>query len=68
MFAESGEVKAATVGRDKKTEASQRYGFVDMPVKSEAQAASEASRGEAGRGAATGASIEARGMILIRRQ
>ncbi len=46
MFAEFGEVKAATIGRDKKTDASQGYGFVEMPVKSEGRAAIEALRGK----------------------
>jgi RNA recognition motif-containing protein len=46
MFAEFGRVAAATVNRDKKTGQSQRYGFVDMPVKSEGRAAIEALRGK----------------------
>jgi RNA recognition motif-containing protein len=46
MFTEFGRVSAATVGRDKKTGQSQRYGFVDMPVKSEGRAAIEALRGK----------------------
>jgi RNA recognition motif-containing protein len=46
MFAPYGEVKAATVGKDKKTGEPQGYGFVDMPVKSEGRAAIEALRGK----------------------
>lgn len=46
LFAPHGTVKAATIGRDKKTDESQGYGFVEMPVKSEARAAIEALRGK----------------------
>lgn len=46
MFEPFGKVTAATVGRDKKTEESQGYGFVEMPVKSEARAAIDALRGK----------------------
>jgi|DewCreStandDraft_4_1066084.scaffolds.fasta_scaffold271619_1 RNA recognition motif-containing protein len=46
MFAAYGTVRAATVGRNKKTQESEGYGFVDMPVKSEARAAIEALRGK----------------------
>jgi RNA recognition motif-containing protein len=45
LFAAHGEVRVATIGRDKKTGESQGYGFVEMPVKSEARAAIEALRG-----------------------
>ncbi len=46
LFEPHGAVKAATVGRDKKTGTSQGYGFVEMVVKSEARAAIEALRGK----------------------
>lgn len=46
MFAAFGKVTAATVGRDKKTQESQGYGFVEMPVKSEARAAIDGLRGK----------------------
>jgi RNA recognition motif-containing protein len=46
MFEQHGSVKAATVGKDKKTGESQGYGFVEMPVKSEARSAIEALRGK----------------------
>lgn len=46
MFEAFGTVLAATVGRDKKTGASEGYGFVEMPAKSEARAAIEALRGK----------------------
>jgi RNA recognition motif-containing protein len=46
LFAAHGTVKKATVGRDKKTGESQGYGFVEMPVKSEARVAIEALRGQ----------------------
>jgi RNA recognition motif-containing protein len=46
LFEEFGAVSAATIGRDKKTEKSQGYGFVEMPSKSEARAAIEALRGK----------------------
>lgn len=45
LFAAHGEVRVATIGRDKKTGESQGYGFVEMSVKSEARAAIEALRG-----------------------
>jgi RNA recognition motif-containing protein len=44
LFEPYGKVKAATVGRDKKSGESLGYGFVEMPVKSEARAAVEALR------------------------
>ena len=46
LFEPYGKVRIATIGRDKKTEEAQGYGFVDMPVKSEARAAIEALRGK----------------------
>lgn len=46
MFQEHGTVRAATLGRNKKTGESEGYGFVEMPVKSEARAAIEALRGK----------------------
>ncbi len=46
LFEPHGKVQAATVARDKKTDASQGYGFVEMPVKSEGRAAIEALRGK----------------------
>ncbi len=46
MFEEFGKVRAATIGRDKKTGVSEGYGFVEMPVKSEARAAIEGVRGK----------------------
>ncbi len=46
LFEPYGTVRGATVGRDKKTGESQGYGFVEMPVKSEARAAIEALRGK----------------------
>ena len=46
MFEPFGKVLAATIGRDKKTEASEGYGFVEMSVKSEARAAIDALRGK----------------------
>ncbi len=46
LFTPHGTVQAATVGRDKKTDESLGYGFVEMPVKSEARAAIEALRGK----------------------
>ncbi len=45
MFEAHGQVKGATIGKDKEGK-SQRYGFVDMPVKSEGRAAIEALRGK----------------------
>jgi RNA recognition motif-containing protein len=46
LFTPHGTIRAATMGRDKKTDESQGYGFVEMPVKSEARAAIEALRGK----------------------
>ena len=46
MFEAFGTVRAATIGRDKKTGNSEGYGFVEMPVKSEARAAIEGLRGK----------------------
>lgn len=46
MFEEFGAVKAATIGTDKKTDKPLGYGFVEMPVKSEARKAIEALRGK----------------------
>ena len=46
LFEPFGAVKAATVGREKKTGVSEGYGFVEMPVKSEARAAIEGLRGK----------------------
>jgi RNA recognition motif-containing protein len=46
LFQPHGIVRSAAVGRDKKNGASQGYGFVEMPVKSEARAAVEALRGK----------------------
>jgi RNA recognition motif-containing protein len=46
MFEAFGTVRAATIGRDKKTGVSDGYGFVEMPVKSEARAAIEGLRGK----------------------
>jgi RNA recognition motif-containing protein len=45
MFAPHGTVKAASIGKDK-DDKPQGYGFVDMPVKSEARNAIEALRGK----------------------
>jgi cold-inducible RNA-binding protein len=45
IFEKFGAVQAATVGKDKKTGASQGYGFVEMPVKSEVRAAIDGLRG-----------------------
>jgi RNA recognition motif-containing protein len=45
MFEPYGTVRVATIGRDKKSGESQGYGFVEMPVKSEARAAIESLRG-----------------------
>ncbi len=44
MFEKFGTVVAATIGRDKKTGASEGYGIVEMPVKSEVRAAVDALR------------------------
>jgi len=46
LFEPYGSVKAAAAVRDKKTGESEGYGFVEMPVKSEARAAIEALRGK----------------------
>ena len=46
LFAPHGTVRAAAIGRDRKTDEPQGYGFVEMPVKSEARAAIEALRGK----------------------
>jgi RNA recognition motif-containing protein len=46
MFEAFGTVRAATIGRSKKTGISEGYGFVEMPSKSEARAAIEALRGK----------------------
>ena len=46
LFEPYGRVLRATIGKDKKTEKSEGYGFVEMPVKSEARAAIEALRGK----------------------
>ncbi|MBM2840551.1 MAG: RNA-binding region [Bacteroidetes bacterium] len=46
LFQPHGIIRSAAVGRDKKTGESQGYGFVEMPVKSEARAAIEALRGK----------------------
>jgi RNA recognition motif-containing protein len=45
MFTPHGTVKAASIGKDK-DDKPQGYGFVDMPVKSEARNAIEALRGK----------------------
>ena len=44
MFAEFGDVRSATMVVDKKTGASQVYGFVEMPVKTEGRNAIEGLR------------------------
>lgn len=46
LFETHGAVRKATIGRDRKTNEPQGYGFVEMPVKSEARAAIEALRGK----------------------
>jgi len=46
MFTPFGTVTAATIGKDKKTGASEGYGIVEMPVKHEARDAVEALRGK----------------------
>jgi RNA recognition motif-containing protein len=46
MFEAFGKVRAASIGREKKTGASEGYGFVEMPVKSEARAAIDGLRGK----------------------
>jgi RNA recognition motif-containing protein len=46
LFEPHGTVKAARIARDKKTDALQGYGFVEMPVKSEGRSAIEQLRGK----------------------
>ncbi len=46
MFEEFGRVAIAKIGRNKKTNASEGYGIVEMPVKSEVRAAVDALRGK----------------------
>lgn len=46
LFKPFGKVRAATVVIDKKTEKSEEYGFVEMPVKSEARKAVNDLRGK----------------------
>ena len=46
MFEEFGTVVSATIGKDKKTGASEGYGIVDMPAKHEARDAVEGLRGK----------------------
>ena len=46
LFEPYGAVRAASIGRDRKTAEPQGYGFVEMSVKSEARAAIEALRGK----------------------
>jgi RNA recognition motif-containing protein len=46
LFEVHGEVQAATIARDKKTDEMLGYGFVDMPVKSKGRSAIEALRGK----------------------
>jgi RNA recognition motif-containing protein len=46
LFQPHGIIRSAAVGRDRKTGESQGYGFVEMPVKSEARTAIEALRGK----------------------
>ena len=46
LFEPYGKVRNAAMGRDRKAEDTQGYGFVEMPVKSEARAAIEALRGK----------------------
>jgi RNA recognition motif-containing protein len=46
IFEAFGTVRSSTIGRDKKTENSEGYGFVEMPVKSEARAAIAGLRGK----------------------
>ena len=41
-----GKVKAASIGMDKKTDKPAGYGFIEMPVKSEARAAIDGIRGK----------------------
>ncbi len=46
FFEPFGEVVAASIGKNKKTDESEGYGFVEMSVKSEARAAVEGLRGK----------------------
>jgi cold-inducible RNA-binding protein len=46
LFEPYGKVSSATIGRNKKTEESEGYGIVEMPVKSEARTAVEEVRGK----------------------
>jgi RNA recognition motif-containing protein len=46
LFEKHGTVRRATIGREKGTGKSEGYGFVEMPVKSEARDAVEALRGQ----------------------
>lgn len=46
LFEPHGKVISANIGKDKKTDVSEGYGFVEMPVKSEARAAIEELRGK----------------------
>lgn len=46
MFAEFGTVASAIIGVNKKTGASEGYGIVEMPVRSEARAAADGLRGK----------------------
>ncbi len=46
MFEPFGKVRSANIGLDKKTGASQGYGIVEMPVKSEAREAVKRLRGK----------------------
>jgi RNA recognition motif-containing protein len=45
LFEPHGTVKSAAIGRDKESGASEGYGIVEMPVKSEARKAADALRG-----------------------
>ncbi len=46
MFLPYGTVRSAAIGIDKKTGVSEGYGFVEMPIRSEARAAVDALRGK----------------------
>ncbi len=46
LFEPFGKVLAASIGKNKKTDVSEGYGFVEMPVKSEARAAVDGLRGK----------------------
>jgi RNA recognition motif-containing protein len=46
LFEPFGKVVSATIGKDKKTGASEGYGFVEMSVKSEARTAIDELRGK----------------------